>query len=76
VSLDDLRLHLSEHPGDGAYGAVLWVPVDDVAALAARVRERTGGRQRPGVDVDAPGGPTTEVLDPFGNRLRFCTPAS
>ncbi len=76
VSRDDLRLHLSEHPGDGASGAVLWVPVDDVAALAARVRERTGGRQRPGVDLDAPGGPTAEVLDPFGNRLRFCRPTS
>lgn len=74
VRLDALRLHLSEHPGDGAYGAVLWVPVADVVTLAARVRERTGGRQRPGVDGDAPGGPTAEVLDPFGNRLRFCTP--
>ncbi|MFC8192706.1 glyoxalase superfamily protein [Cellulomonas sp. NPDC057328] len=74
VSRDDLRLHLSEHPGDGVYGAVLWVPVADVAALAARVHERTGGRQRPGIDVDAPGGPTAEVLDPFGNRLRLCTP--
>ncbi|WP_136518370.1 glyoxalase superfamily protein [Cellulomonas telluris] len=75
VTRGDLRLHLSEHPGDGGYGAVLWVPVADVAALVAQVRERTGGRQRPAVDLDAPGGPTAEVLDPFGNRLRLCTPA-
>lgn len=74
VTRDDLRLHLSEHPGDGAFGAVLRVPVADVAALAAQVAERTGGRQRPGVDHDAPGGPTADVLDPFGNRLRLCTP--
>lgn len=76
VSRDDLRLHLSEHHGDGVPGAVLWVPVADVEALAAQVRERTGGLQRAAVDPDAPGGPTAEVADPFGNRMRFCTPPS
>ncbi|WP_249670722.1 glyoxalase superfamily protein [Cellulomonas wangleii] len=74
VSRDGLRLHLSEHHGDGVFGGVLWVPVADVEALAAQVHERTEGRLRPGVEGDAPGGPTTEVVDPFGNRLRFCRP--
>ncbi|WP_307802794.1 glyoxalase superfamily protein [Cellulomonas dongxiuzhuiae] len=76
VSRDELRLHLSEHHGDGVSGGVLWVPVADVEALAAQVHERTDGRLRPGVDADAPGGPTTEVVDPFGNRLRFCRPTA
>lgn len=40
----------------------------------AELRRRPSGKQRPGVEADAPGGPTTEVVDPFGNRLRFCTP--
>jgi hypothetical protein len=27
---------------------------------------------RPGLNADAPGGPTVEVIDPYGNVLRFC----
>jgi hypothetical protein len=27
---------------------------------------------RPGIDTDAPGGPTMDVFDPFSNTIRFC----
>jgi hypothetical protein len=26
----------------------------------------------PGIEVDSPGGPTLEVIDPFSNTIRFC----
>lgn len=29
-------------------------------------------RINPGIDVDSPGGPTMEVIDPFSNTIRFC----
>lgn len=29
---------------------------------------------RPGIDPDAPGGPTMDLIDPFSNVLRFCQP--
>jgi len=31
---------------------------------------------RPGIDPDAPGGPTLQVTDPYGNVLRFAQPPS
>lgn len=32
-------------------------------------------RLRPDIDRAAPGGPTMEIIDPFGNVLRFCEPS-
>jgi catechol 2,3-dioxygenase-like lactoylglutathione lyase family enzyme len=73
VSRDDAVLHLSEHYGDGTPGSGVWVAVDDLPALHRELRQRDDlGRQRPGIDADAPGGPTMAVIDPFGNVLRFC----
>lgn len=66
------RLDLSEHHGDGTPGSAVWIPVADVTALHAELA-RTGCRSmRPGIDRDAPGGPTATVIDPSGNALRFC----
>lgn len=72
VRRDDAELDLSEHYGDGTPGTVVWVPVCDVRALHRELSPRLAPRQFPGVEDDAPGGPTTTVLDPFGNSLRFC----
>jgi catechol 2,3-dioxygenase-like lactoylglutathione lyase family enzyme len=65
-------LDLSEHHGDGTGGAVVFVPVEDVGALHAELQARPHPRLRPGIVDDAPGGPTLEVTDPFGNSVRFC----
>lgn len=67
-------LDLSEHHGDGTPGTVVWVPVASADALHAELSRRPHARLRPGVDRDAPGGPTIEVIDPFGNVLRLCEP--
>lgn len=68
------ELDLSEHHGDGTFGSVVWIPVADVRALHAELATRPHPRLRPGIDADAPGGPTMDVTDPFGNVLRFCQP--
>ena len=72
----DCVLDLSEHHGDGTPGSVAWVPVRDVRALHRELSGRAHPRSRPGIDEDAPGGPTLEVIDPFGNVLRFCQTVS
>ncbi len=69
---DQVELDLSEHFGDGVPGTVVWVPVRDVRALHSELRPRLWTQQRPGLEEDAPGGPTFTVGDPYGNQLRFC----
>lgn len=71
VERDDTRLDLSEHHGDGTPGSVVWIPVDDVRAYQRELLATGYPRMRPGVDGDAPGGPTMEVVDPAQNVLRF-----
>ena len=71
-----LTVDLSEHHGDGTPGSVLWIPVRDVYGLHRELRDNAHGHIRPGVDPDAPGGATLQVIDPFSNVLRFCQPAS
>ena len=68
---DQAALDLSEHYGDGTPGGVVWVPVRGVRALHRELVPLLAPQQRPGIDVEAPGGPTFEVIDPFGNVLRF-----
>lgn len=68
-------LDLSEHHGDGTPGTVVWIPVASADAFHADISGRPHPRLRPGIDRDAPGGPTIEVTDPFANVLRFCEAA-
>lgn len=68
----DARLDLSEHHGDGTPGGVVRIPVADAKRLHTELRRRPHPAVRPGLDRDAPGGPTIEVTDPSGNTLRFC----
>lgn len=69
---DQFVLDLSEHHGDGTPGSTLWVPVGDISALHDELHATGYDRMNPGIDADAPGGPTMEVIDPFSNTIRFC----
>ncbi|ACZ29167.1 conserved hypothetical protein [Xylanimonas cellulosilytica DSM 15894] len=71
VERDGARLDLSEHHGDGTPGSVVWIPVADVRALQRELLATGYTHMRPGIDDDAPGGPTLEVIDPAQNVLRF-----
>jgi hypothetical protein len=76
VSRSAAVLHLSEHHGDGSPNGVVWIPVRDVVGLHQELLARPNARLRPGIDADAPGGPTLCVTDPYGNVLRFAQPPS
>ena len=70
VTRGELVLHLSEHHGDATPGAALLIPVNDIAALHAELRDKDYAYARPGIR-DENWGRILEVADPFGNRLRF-----
>jgi hypothetical protein len=74
VSRSDAVLHLSEHHGDGSPNGVVWFPVRDVSALHKELLARPNAPVRPGIEQNAPGGPTLQVIDPYGNILRFAQP--
>ena len=74
VSRSQAVLHLSEHHGDGSPNGVVWLPVADVVGLHRELLGRPNAPVRPGLDADAPGGPTIQVTDPYGNVLRFLPP--
>jgi uncharacterized glyoxalase superfamily protein PhnB len=70
LTRDGVKLHVSSFPGDGVFGGVVFLVVDDVDALYAELRAN-------GVTIDLV--PTDQswgnremyVSDPDGNSLRF-----
>jgi catechol 2,3-dioxygenase-like lactoylglutathione lyase family enzyme len=76
VSRSQAVLHLSEHHGDGSPNGVAWFPVADVIGLHTELLNRPNAPMRPGLDTNAPGGPTFQVIDPYGNILRFAQPST
>jgi catechol 2,3-dioxygenase-like lactoylglutathione lyase family enzyme len=84
VSRSGLILHLTEHHGDASPGATAFVWMRGLDAFHAELAARPNPAMRPGIetwDVGANAAETTrigmrvmEVIDPFGNRLRFAEP--
>lgn len=72
VSRSGLRLHLSEHHGDASPGSTVFVWMEGIEAFHAELTGKRYPYSRPGIDEGGPGGPTLEMPDPFGNRIRFC----
>ncbi|HVG80936.1 MAG TPA: glyoxalase superfamily protein [Methylomirabilota bacterium] len=71
VSRAGLVLHLSEHHGDGAPGATVFVETAGLDAFHAEVTAKNYKYLRPGIE-DAPwGARVMTVIDPFSNRIRF-----
>lgn len=66
VSRGAVVLHLSEHHGDGTPGSVVWIRLDDPAALFAELAGKAARFARPD-----PHGTEAALTDPFGNVLRF-----
>lgn len=71
VSLGGLVLHLSEHHGDACPGSTAFVRVQDLAAYHAQLLAKNYPYLRPGLERTDRGSLCVEVLDPFGNRIRF-----
>ncbi len=69
-----LQLHLSEHHGDACPGSTVFIPMQNIEALRDELIAKRYGYGRPDI-VEQAWGKVLEVLDPFGNRLRFCQDA-
>ena len=71
LSRSDALLHLSEHHGDATPGSTCFVRVTGIEAYHRELDAKGYSDMRPGVEkVDW--GLEMTVIDPFGNRLRFC----
>jgi len=71
VSRSGCLLHLSEHHGDATPGGTSFVRMTGIEAFHAELKSRPYANMNPGLET-APWGLEVTVIDPFGNRLRFC----
>lgn len=74
VTRDRAVLDLSEHHGDGTFGSVAWIDVQDIEVFHRDLRSREYRGLRPGIERGGPAGPQVDVIDPFGNVVRFHEP--
>ena len=71
ISRGDLRLHLSEHHGDGCPGAVVFVRLTGLDGYHREIMAKGYRYLRPGIETAPWHARVMQVTDPFGNRLRF-----
>ena len=64
-------IHLSEHYGDAAPGATLFIRMTGIDAFNKELLDKRHGFARPGIETMDWGRQMT-LNDPFGSRLRFC----
>ena len=74
VSRDGLLLHLSEHHGDACPGSTAVVQTTGLEAYHREITAKGYRFMRPGIEVAPWNARVMEVIDPFGNRLRFNEP--
>lgn len=70
VSRGELRLHLSEHSGDASPGGNMVVYMRGVEAWQKELVAKNYRYNRPGLSHEE-WGLEMQVIDPFGNRIRF-----
>jgi len=71
VSLGDFVLHLSEHYGDGCPGSTVFVKVTGLEDYHKGLTAKNYKYLRPGIEVAPWQAKCVNVIDPFGNRIRF-----
>ena len=72
ISRAELRLHLSEHFGDGTPGTRMRLVTSGLAALHAELAARNYRHARLDILVQPWGWREMPIADPFGNVLVFC----
>jgi hypothetical protein len=75
VSRGNLKLHLSEHHGDGTPGSLAYVMTSGVEALHREPIAKNYRHNRPGLQRQEWGMTEVQVVDPFNNRITFGEPA-
>ena len=71
VSLAGCVFHLSEHRGDCCPGSTVFVRVTGLDDYHREIMAKGYGFMRPGVERTFHDSKSMEVIDPFGNRIRF-----
>jgi uncharacterized glyoxalase superfamily protein PhnB len=71
VSRDGLMLHLSEHHGDACPGSTVFVWMTGIEEFHREISGRNYKYLRPGLETTFYGAKCIQVIDPFGNRIRF-----
>lgn len=71
VSRGGMSLHLSEHHGDCCPGSTVFVWMNGLVEFHAEIAGRQYGYLRPGIATTFYDARCMEVIDPFGNRIRF-----
>jgi uncharacterized glyoxalase superfamily protein PhnB len=71
VSRAGCALHLSEHHGDCCPGSTVFVRVSGLDDYHREITAKGYGYLRPGVEKTFHDSKCMEVIDPFGNRIRF-----
>jgi hypothetical protein len=71
VSKAGLVLHLSEHHGDCCPGSTVFVWMTGVEELHREISGKDYPYLRPGIETTFYNARCVQVIDPFGNRIRF-----
>jgi catechol 2,3-dioxygenase-like lactoylglutathione lyase family enzyme len=71
VSRGDLVLHLTEHYGDCTPGSNVYVTMEGIEEFHRELGSRRYKYMRPGLRRAPWNATIMEVVDPFGNRIRF-----
>jgi uncharacterized glyoxalase superfamily protein PhnB len=74
VSRESFALHLTGHHGDATPGSSVYVRMTGIDAFHAELMARDYPQMRPGIETAPWGERVLEVIDPFGNRIRFAEP--
>lgn len=71
VSRGGLALHLSEHHGDCCPGSTVFVWMEGIDEFHREITAKGYKYLRPGIEETFYGARCLQVIDPFGNRIRF-----
>ena len=71
VSRVDLILHLTEHHGDCCPGSTVFVSTTNLDRLHQELMSKRYAYMRPKIEIAPWNAKVMEIIDPFGNRLRF-----
>ena len=71
VSLGTLVMHLTEHHGDCCPGSTVFVKVTGLDEYHKELSSKNYRYLRPGIGIEPWNAKCMQVIDPFGNRIRF-----
>lgn len=71
ISRTGLTIHLSEHHGDACPGSTVFVWMTGIEEFHQEITNKGYKYMRPGLETTFYDSGSVEVIDPFGNRIRF-----